>query len=512
MTTVRIDGFDKYGQSGQALPVLSTLLGEGNWSVSGFGTFNIVTGLSASGGALAIKGQANQNVFVSQGLGTNLARIIGGVRVKSDLLSISGVAFFDNSTAQLTICIEKTSGFLTIRQGYGGTVLAFVPIALAANTIHYLEWDITFNTNAILGGWTIWLDGVQVLAGTGVTSQSGFNYANVIQFVSFPINFFDQPATLTIDDMYIFNDSGSFNNSALLSNPAVVTDVPHSDALKQFANNGNIFGNYAVRYPPGSGDYAILANTIYLIPFTPNVSCTINDIVVWVNSTSPAALFKGCIYADSAGAPAALLSDGLQVTGCTVQTQLALPLVTPQNLTGGQQYWLGLIGNTNIAFPWYDGASLNGYTAANTYGSGSPNPAPAMTPNQKTLAISGFCTGATTNWESEALNPPMGDASSVGSGTPADEDLYGFPALLTNAVIVYVVALSANARLSFPGTHTFSLVAFSGGTPGSGSNININPTINYTWYDSFFETDPNTSTPWTTAAVTAADYGMGITS
>ena len=313
------------------------------------------------------------------------------------------------------------------------------------------------------------------------------------------------------DDLYIFDDTTAFNNSMLLSNPAVITQFAIADHSIAFVNQGNVFGFTTVNNDTTNA-YPMPANSLYLIPFTPNVNCTINEIAAWVNTTNPTANFKGVIYSDSAGAPNALLSSGTNITGCTNATQLFLPLTTPQNLTGGVKYWIGLIGDSAVNFYWYDNASLLGYTASNTFSGGAPGTAPTMTPNQRTMAIAGYCTGATTNWESEALNPPIGDLSAVASPTIGDKDLYTFPALPTSVVTVYSVGVSGNCRLSFPGTHTFDLVALSGATSGNGSNININPTINYSWYDSYFDTDPNTSAVWTPTDVTNAFYGMDIVS
>jgi hypothetical protein len=259
---------------------------------------------------------------------------------------------------------------------------------------------------------------------------------------------------------------------------------------------------------------------MYLMPFTPNVNCTINSIGIYpcvgYGGTSGSANFKGLLYADSAGLPGALLSRGTQVTGCSSGQLLTMPLATPQALVAGTQYWLGLMLDTTVYMQDFDGLgsspTTKGYVANNTYSSGAPTPAPSMTPGQATLCVFGICTGAATNWESEALNPPIGDMSAVSSATPLVEDLYTFPAVPTQVVDVYSVCVSGNAKLTYASAHTIELLALSSGVGGAGSRGTQTPTLNYAWYDTYFDVDPNTGAPWTPAAVSAGFYGMVVAS
>lgn len=511
MTTLLTDGFDKYGPAGLSLPTPRTTLATGKWSAGTFGNIFIDSGLSSTGQCVELDVFFSEITTLSRSLATNYARLIGGFRILTDLQAPMGCTFFDNFTAQCSITVEPISGFIAIKSGANGTILGLSSGSMTANTIHMIEFDITFNTNGALGGWTIWLDGVQVLAGTGVTSLSGNNYTNVFQFSAYGIHNDFSAGVMKVDDLYLFDSTTAFNNAALLANTAVITDFAIGDHSIQFVNEGNVFGNPIVKNQT-SNAYSMAANTLYLIPFTPNVNCTINEIFVWINQTSTTAQFKGVIYSDSAGAPNTLLSSGTNVVGCTTGTQLGLPLVTPQNLTAGVQYWLGLINDTTTVFYWFDNSTLHGFRANNTFGSGAPGTAPAMTANQDTLALAGYCTGATTNWESEALNPPVGDASSVAEATVGKTDYYTFPALPASVAQVYTVGVSGNCRLAFSGVHTFDLLALSSGTSGSGSNPGQNPTINYSWYDSYFDTDPHTSAAWTPTNVTNAFFGMDIAS
>jgi hypothetical protein len=507
VATIFLDGFDKYGPPVNALfnpTIVTPPLAQGKWTLqNAFGNPNIAPGLSATGYAVQLTVGSVGSIGMSRTLPTNYARLIGGIRFSAPLAGDCGIVFYDNATPQCSVIIENTSGFIAVKQGSNGTTLQLSSASVAGNTTHYLEYDITFNTGG-LGGWTIWLDGVQILSGTGTTRQTANNFANVVQLLSVASAF---GSTFIVDDMYTFDPTTAVNNSVLLSNPAVITDFPISDSQTNFINDGNVFGNY---YSLSDSSYSMTANTLYLAKFTPNISCTVNDIVILPNTTSVGANFKGVIYADSSGAPGGLLSSGTQVTGCTAGTLLTLPLVTPHALTAGTPYWIGLIGDTTV-YEIQFGSALTGFTASNAYSGGAPGSAPAMTGGQNAIVLYGLCTGAATNWASEALNPPIGDVSSVSTSTIGTIDLYNFPALPGSVSTVYTVVVSANCHLSSPGSHTFDTVADSNGSQSGGSNINLVPTINYAWYDSIFELDPHTSASWLPTSVNNAIYGMLMT-
>lgn len=509
LATIFTEGFDRYGPASVRLPSPYTTLPQGKWGTSPFGTISIDAPLSALGQAVKLHIFTNQVVSLTRTLPNNFTRLIGGIRLNCDLdENHMGVAFVDNSTTQCSIVLEPMSGFFTIRQGAAGAVLQQSLASVAANTSHYLEWDITFGTGAF-GGWVVWLDGVQIMAGTGTTIQSANSYANVFQLIGYGADIFASHGNITFDDLYMFDTTTAFNNSAALSNPSVVTQFPIADHQQQFTEIGNVIGTFvtttAAVFNPG-------ANSLYLMPVTPNVNCTINTIVALPGATNGTAKFKGVIYSDVAGVPTTLLSSGTEVVGTTIDTFLDLPLVSPQALTAGTQYWIGWITDSSVNFDRIDGVAVLGQKASNTYGSGAPGTAPAMTTGQASLVVAGYCINAATNWQSEALPLPAGDPSSVSANTPGIEDLYTFPALPVNVVTVYTVGIGGNCRLTLPGVHTFDLVVSSAGMPGTGNNTNIAPTTSYAWYDSFFDTDPNTSAAWLPGNVTSSFSGMTIVS
>ena len=270
MATILIEGFDKYGPANINLPTLFASLSQGGWNVTGNGIgvpaeeVSIVNGLTGSGYALAIVPNASGDeaiVNVNRALGANYGQIIGGFRFTVDYPEdegLIGIQLTDNITSQCSIWIRPLSGTISITEGNNGTVLATSAAAVAYNTTHYLEFSISFGSSGS-GTYTIWLDGVQILNGTGTTQQSANAYCNVFQYTATAPT--ATPASIIVDDMYLFDTTTGFNNAALLTNPVVVTQWPTADQQTEFTNLGNAFGN---TYSANSGSYSDNANSLYL--------------------------------------------------------------------------------------------------------------------------------------------------------------------------------------------------------------------------------------------------------
>lgn len=542
MATIFIDGFDKYGVPNTLAPKTYYSLNQGGWSqlfpLSGINAAFIVPGLAGLGGGAIQLGPTTvpSNNAIAKTLPNNFSRLIGGVRFRTDTNASVGIMFYDNATLQCFIRINQLSGRISLCHGDWSpqnidtaTSIADSLAAVAANTEHMLEWDINFGTNA---SYIIYLDGVQILSGLGLTIQTANSYANVFQLFNRGSSVFGVGSICAFDDLYMFDQTTSFNNSVLLANSIIFTDFPLADHQAQFVNNGNVVGNY---FNPSNdpltpwnfgnaGAISPAANSLRLQPMTPNVNCTIDSISIALartNTSNPTAKFKGVIYADSSGIPGTLLSSGTEVVGYITGQPVVMPLASPQALTAGTQYWIGFINDSTFTMVLWDeldpanGGAVPitdiGQTANNTYASGAPSPAPAMTKNQASLGIMGICTGAATNWQTEAVNPPVGNRSSVSSSNVSDEDLYQYPGLLPTVTKVYTVAVSGNAYLSGPGLRQFDLVALSGAVESSGSVTGFVPTMSPNWFETYLDTDPNTGIAWTPTTVMNGFFGMELT-
>jgi hypothetical protein len=498
-------------------------LAAGGWNTA-IGTYGgpgpqLVAGLGGLGGsAMRIPPRTYvQYISVTRSLNNNYSRIIGGFRFQvANLASTgggqtSGWVFYDNSTAQCALVPQAISGRIALVQGDGTAatpaVLGNSLIGVADGTSHYLEFDITFGIGAA-GGFTVWLDGVQVFSGIGTTQQSANAFCNTFGPNMNAVGYSGCTNIIDTDDLYIFSSAGSTNNAVLLTNPIVLTQFGTSDAQKQWSSNGNVIGN---SYSTNAASLGISSNTMYLAAFTPIENCVLGNIAVLPQSTNATGKYKGVVYSDSGGNPNTLLSDGTAVTGLVANTQLTMPLVSPQNLVAGTQYWIGFYSDTGGNFQEFD-ATTKGRAGTVTYAGGAPSSPPTLTANQQSIMLFGLCTGGAANYPSEITNPSAGDASSLTSGSVGISDLYTFAALPTNVTNVYTVGVSGYTRLSYAGARTMNFNVSSSGTVSAGSAPGQVPLISYSWHDTNNDVDPHTGTTWSVSGVSASTAGMSIAS
>jgi len=498
MAIVFMDGFDKYGPANTLSGSPASLM-SGEWtSVSN--SVQITTGLSATG--YAVTGLTNAGSI--QKSVPNLSRTIGGFRFSSSLASSShGLTLFDNATAQWSISFN-TAGTISIRTGaVGGTAIQTSTATISANSTHYIEWDVTIGAS---GAYQVWLDGVSILSGTGNTKNSSTDSFSTTLSLSAAVGV---TVAFTVDDLYLFDSTGTKNNAVLLTNPRIETTFPTSDSSVQFSPGAEILGSNVAR---ATATNAPGANKLALRKFTPSVNMTVNSIGLLPAATSATAKFKGVIYSDSAGSAGTLLSSGTEVVGCTNGTAMTLALVTPQALIANTAYWIGYITDTSVALSETDGNTA-GFSATNTYTSGAPSSAPAMTGSQASWVIFGYCTGVASNWNEQAQQPPAGIQSYVTDSTSGHEDLYNFGALSVSPGFVYCVGMKGYCERSDTGARTVSLRTKSNGTDGGGSSTGQSPGTSFGWIGSYFEKDPQSGTPdWTGTTLNAATSGMKIDS
>jgi hypothetical protein len=497
MALLFLDGFDKYGPVNSAIANVPALLTAGEWTSWTASGAAIVAGLSNIGSAVQVQG----NSTATKTLAANYSRLIGGLRISATLGNQTTLMQFrDGATAQCTISLE-TTGIVNLRSGaVSGTILGS-SAAITANSTHYLEWDITFGTSA---AYAVYLDGVSVISGTGNTrAGTTNNYANALAI--FP----NAGALLTVDDLYLFDTTGSTNNAVLLTSPRVETTFPTSDSAVQFGFGAAILGSNAQRV---TGTSAPAANSLVLRRFTPAVSCTLASIGFVPAATSATANYRPVVYADSAGAAGTLMSGGSTVTGTTTGTAVTMPLTTPQSLSAGTQYWLGLMDDTSVVLQQTDG-NLLGYRAAATFTSGAPGTAPAMTSGQPSFLFWGNLTSISgNNWYEVSQQAPPGALSYVFDATVGHEDLYNFGALSVIPAHVYAVAVKAYCERSDSGAKTVSMRMKSSATDSGGTATGQTPGTTFGWLTSLFETDPNGSVAWTGAALNAATSGFHVDS
>jgi hypothetical protein len=506
MVAIFIEGFDKYGAVNLAGGAINPYL-SGDWTtVSGSGS-QLVGGLSATGYAL----QLAVNTTLSRTFAANYGRLIGGMRFSANLASnpCGGIQFNDASGNQCGIGVNNT-GTISLRNGSwsSGTVLGTSTVSVAANSTHYLEWDITFSAT---GAYQLWLDGISIISGTGNTKTTVNNYCNVFQ----PISGTTIGNSFIIDDLYLFDNTGTQNNAALLSSPRVETEFPSADAAVQFGFGAAAVGYFGV--PRNAGFYGGGGtNSLYVVPVVPTRAGTLNSISFTPGASNGAVNLRPVVYADSGGNPGALLVTGSTVTGVTNGVITTLPLTTPQALTAGTRYWLGTIQDilvTNL-YQIYDGSNV-GRWVGNTFSAGPPAtfPTTGVSVGQNTIQYWGNVTGTGVNfYEVNQNNPPPGALSYVFDTVVGHEDLYAMPSLSATPAAIYAVAVKAYCAKSDSGARTVSMRMLSGATDSGGSLTGQTPATTYGWMASYFPTDPNTGAAWTVTALNAAQCGFRIDS
>lgn len=488
MSTIFIEGFDKYGPAGQTTPTIYELMTAGEWTSIGDVGVSVVAPLSSTGQALQVEGFGEFGVSFSKTLTGSYNRVAGGFRFSAYVPDDSNFQFYAGDWV-----VGVNTNYQIYISGPGGNLATGGSIT--QSSIHYLEFDVTSGTSA---PYRVYLDGVSLLSGTGNTGSAdvttiSFNVAN--------------NATATFDDFYLFDTTGSTNNAVLLSNPRIETAFPTSDSQTQFSSGASILG---VASSATGSTNAPGANYLFLLPFVAESAATLESVSALVQATSDTANFAAVCYSDNEGVPHTLLSSGTQVTGCTSGSLLTGSLVTPRTLTATATYWIGFITDTSIALSETGGST--GQKASNTYSSGAPSTAPTMTTGQPSWWVYGNLSSPTYNFATVNLNPPVGDTSYVYSGTSGVEDLYTFTALSQTPNAIYTVAVKGNIRNTDTGTGTISLRTKSGSTDTAGSNPGQTPGSSYGWVDSYWDVDPNTEAAWTEEGLNAAVSGVQIAS
>jgi len=488
-----MDGFDKFGPANSNSTAVAALLTAGEWTAVS-GTTTIVAPLSATGQALLPATGSN----ISKTLAASYGRLIGGFRFSSNLGAAAGIQFNDTATAQASITINST-GLISVRNGSAaGTILGTSAVSVTANTTHYLEWDITFG-NA--GAYQVWLDGVSVLSGSGDTTGSANNTANVIFLVSV------SGSSITFDDLYLFDTTGTTNNAPLLTSPRIETQFPNADGAVQFALGAGILGSTVSRT---GTNVSSAANQLRLRAVTPFTACTLNSISVLAATASGTVNLRPVVYSSTAGAPGSLLGSGSTVTGTTAATAKTMPLTSGVALSAGIQYFIGFMCDILVSTGF---AGLSSATddliATSTFASGAPGTAPAMSAAAGTVTW-GNVSGQ-SNWATVDQNPNDGALSYLFDAVVGHEDLYAFPVLSAPPSAIYAVAVKASLAKSDAGVKTASVRLKSGATDSAGTGgTALAPGTSFGWMTSHYERDPNGNIAWTKTALDAAQAGVKV--
>lgn len=506
MAIIMIEGFDKYKQ------IAGALFGSDWNTVISNNVFDGYAGSFAPGAFFGDSFRCGQNSGLYKALLGNFKTLIFGIRFfqPGPALNNFCVTLGDGTTNQWTVRTTDSGFFQVCRGSEGGprfglqgsTILQTSTANVSINTWHYLEAKVTIGTSD--GAWDVYLDNMLIMSMTGQNTQvSGNAFSSSFQFHSI-----DQQGGALVDDLYIFDTTGSFCND-VVGDSVVETQFPNGDSDVEMAVAAATFGDI---YQYGGTAFNGNAN-LWLRPYTPAANCTINAVGIKPNQTNLTAKYTMCIYADTgSNAPGNLMSSGHEIEGTVTNVYLNGNLTSPQSLIGGVQYWIGFICDTNVGLCMATNTNTKGFTAGNTYTSGVPAVAPTMTGNQSDYILYGVVT--TTTHYTEVNQLPIGSPliNYITNTAVGDQDLYTFPALTLNPLHVWGVKVSSFSAKSDAGARTISMITRSGATQDEGDSPNQSTTLSYQYYHSQWGNDPNDGLAWNYTKVNSATSGIKVKS
>ncbi len=488
-------------------------------STSGFGATDISITVASplagtSGASFKFSARASSGYF-AQGsllkiLSANYSRLLGYCRISTDPAHANpGVTFKDGATTQCSLYIQATTGLIKLRRGTmsAGTDIAVSSASVAAGSVHFLAWDISFGASAT---YNIYLDGVLVLTGTGNTISSANSYANTFG-LSLLGDSSGSEGIAYFGDIVVMDTSGAALNALPATQPYIATKLPASDVAVAFA-----VGAFTQDIVPlntlSTNTNGNIANNINVRAMVPVVSGPLSAIcLVGGPSGNATAKITVAVYADASGVPGALLASSAEVVGITANTPLVVPLSSPLSVVAGTKYWLAMMTDTAI-YQYYSSWAAGGGHTTRTYTSGLPNPFGTLSTSPTPLIIWGVMTAAPSHAAVLENGPLAPSLNYLTDGTVGDEDLYAAAAMSPLPATVLAVAVKALCMRSDAGARTVDIEMKSGGVTGSGSAPGQTPLTGFSFLQSVFATDPNTGAAWTPAALDAASFGAKVAS
>jgi hypothetical protein len=492
-----MDGFDHYGIPGQSVSIGAELAGEYNQKFAANSNF-LNTQLQASliGGGNSMlfswgNGGLGGGVWLRKDLLSTYSRVIGGFYLKP-MSTHNASTGFGLMVGNVAISIGG-DGKITARSGsFVGTAFGSASLeTMTLGSVYSLEYDITFHASA--GIVNIYLNGVA----TSI-QLTGLNTGSAMSSFQWRADFNGSTSSSAgscyIDHafMRLYISAGG-GDTPWLTQPIVDTETVITDSATQFAVGTTFIGDW---YAQGSAN-SPGANQVVLRKIPAECNSVLSSVTVNCGTTSSTAKFKAVLYADSSGAPGALLATGTEVIGCLNNGTLTLPFASGQSLTGGTNCWLGYISDTNISIGVVDNASSPGVKMAVSYAGTIPNPATSLTTTQPKWVIRGDISSVTAG-NFSALNQSVlaYDLSYTTSSNALDRDSFTFAPMTSTPAHIYSMAIKCMMTKTDAGARTISLGSISGTSETEGSTPGQSPVANWSWYTTYVSNDPQTGAPW----------------
>lgn len=509
---IMIDGFDKYAAAPANSDQNESYLDDGEWTAASSFAFNFTNPLGGINRGKALRFTSTGPTYLYKSLGATYGRVIGGCYFKTPFGSSAEVGIYAVSTTtltgdfQLTLGYNISTGTLSIYRGTNtGTIIASALGALSADTEVKLSWDWGIRN---VSGWAkVWVNDVLVINFTGDTANEatdGFAFAGP---------YYGRGADIDHFYNWFYTSYTDAGETPILGAAAfVLTDLPDEDVAIDSTPTLAIAGT-----PRLNASVSVAADRVAFRRVQAPCSGNFESLAVLGGSTNALSKIKPAVYADSSGAPGALLASGPEVTGVTSGSVLTMPLTTPLAVTAGQFYWLAIhtgVSSPNLWFSVNSGDnSPNAVNLSRAYGLGLPDPA-GVTPsgNVTELVIIAYI-NTPSDAHSCLANDFMG-TTLIGTttfDTANEEDEYGFPNLPAGVTDVHAVALKCLSRKSEAGSLTYNLQIKHSATTSVGSNSGFAPVAGSPLiHGTYFKNNPSTGLPFTPTELNASTGGIKL--
>lgn len=260
-------------------------------------------------------------------------------------------------------------------------------------------------------------------------------------------------------------------------------------------------------------------NHLYLCDFRDSANS--QNIVVYANSTGAIGVVRGdgtalgatsspvisanawhhvemlCTFNAVTGSVQVFV-DGIRVLNLT-----GINTVGPNMIASCAQWQVGVLNGTGATFAVKDQICYNGAGTHNNSQVGDVQVALAMPTADGTT--NAWTPSAGNRWQCVSNIPPV-DATYVSSTAAAQEQDFQLADLPVAATSVKAVQTTSRQWKSDAGDAQIKVGMLSAGVHGYGSDRAVSTAPTY--YGDIFEVDPNTATPWSPAAVNAAQASI----
>jgi hypothetical protein len=420
---------------------------------------------SVNGGVMAVKNIPNSATYI---VGMAVRIDFSAPTRMSDTMLIS---FLDGGTHQVSLKVDSAGHLYFVRNGT--TLIGSAStLSLTGFAWHYIEVKVTIDPS--VGVCSLQVDGVNWLNLTGQNTRATSNsFTGQVAIGNLATNAFTTGYVLWIDDFYLANTSGSFNNN-FLGDRKVLGLVPNG--------NGSTL-NYTMNAAAWPSNTAVFVGRTILD--------TNGNYQRVITVTSDA---KTGVSAPTWNASLAGTTTDNHVTWINLGAQSQF-LTVNQSLPEGIGGWIFQQAQSVGDAIWDPNGNVQLCTTAGTTTGGTVNG-----PTWNTT-VGGTTADGSVVWTN------LGTLEDIylSDATAGDQSRFTYPAIAGSTV--NAVSVVPRARKDDAGTRTIRGATKSGATVAdSGTDLGLS--TSYQYLIGLFETDPNTSAAWTVSGVNAAEFGV----